>query len=436
MSETISPVFWVGFLVFIGAMLALDLFVFHRKPGEVTIRSAALTSAFWISLGIGFGIVVLLWLGPEKSVEYFSGYLIEESLSVDNVFVFSLVFAAFAIPGHLQYRVLFWGVIGALGMRLVMIVVGAALIEQFEWILLVFGGFLVFTGIRMWRSTRSEEEADPANNPIVKFARRRFAFTDRLDGQKFFTLVGAKRMATPLLLALVVVEISDLVFAVDSIPAVFAVTTDPFIVYTSNAFAILGLRSLYFFLADLKDRFRFLTHGLSVVLVFVGVKLLASPWIHLPPWVSLVVIAAVLGGAIAFSLAHARREERRGAADRAGRGGGRRGDPGEARGQPNACRWCTGRCGRARRRQRGELRTASNGAPARGPGGADGQRQDDRGDPRRPPPGAPVPRQRRAAGGRHRDGRRQPSATGTAPRRSTVPRCGSCATPLDRVSPR
>jgi tellurite resistance protein TerC len=310
MTTTIEPVFWAGFFVFIGLLLAVDLFVFHRKPGDVTLRSAALTSAFWVSLGLGFGIVVLLWLGPEKAVEYYSGYLIEESLSVDNVFVFSLVFAAFAIPGHLQYRVLFWGVIGALVMRFVMIVVGAALIERFEWILLVFGGFLVFTGFRMWRSTQSEEEADPANNAIVKFARRRFAFTDRLDGQKFFTTVGTKRMATPLLLALVVVEISDLVFAVDSIPAVFAVTTDPFIVYTSNAFAILGLRSLYFFLADLKDRFRYLTHGLSIVLVFVGVKLLASPWIHLPPWVSLVVIAVVLGGAVIFSLAHSRREAR------------------------------------------------------------------------------------------------------------------------------
>jgi tellurite resistance protein TerC len=310
MSESIAPAFWVGFFVFIGALLAVDLFVFHRKPGEVTMRSAALTSAFWISLGVGFGIVVLAWLGPEKAVEYFSGYLIEESLSVDNVFVFSLVFTAFAVPGHLQYRVLFWGVIGALVMRLVMILIGAALIEQFEWILLVFGGFLIFTGIRMWLSTRSEEEADPAANPIVRFARRRFPFTDRLDGQRFLTSVNGRRVATPLLLALLVVEISDLVFAVDSIPAVFAVTSDPFIVYTSNAFAILGLRSLYFFLADLKDRFRYLTHGLSIVLVFVGLKLLADPWIHLPPWVSLVVIAAVLGGAIAFSLAHARREER------------------------------------------------------------------------------------------------------------------------------
>jgi tellurite resistance protein TerC len=310
MTESIAPVFWVGFLVFIGAMLALDLFVFHRKPGEVTLRSAALTSAFWISLGVAFGVVVWIWLGAEKAVEYYSGYLIEESLSVDNVFVFSLVFAAFAIPGHLQYRVLFWGVIGALAMRLVMIVIGAALIEQFEWILLVFGGFLVFTGVRMWLSTRKEEEPDPADNPIVKFARRRLPFTDRLDGQKFWTRVGGRRVATPLLLALIVVEISDLVFAVDSIPAVFAVTTDPFIVYTSNAFAILGLRSLYFFLADLKDRFRYLTHGLSIVLVFVGLKLLVNQWVHLAPWVSLVVIAVVLGGAIVFSLVHARRQDR------------------------------------------------------------------------------------------------------------------------------
>jgi len=322
MSETIPPIFWVGFLAVIGALLALDLFVFHRKPGEVSLRSAAITSAFWIGLGLGFGIVVLVWLGPEKAVEYYSGYLIEESLSIDNVFIFSLVFTAFAVPKHLQYRVLFWGVVGALVMRLAMIIVGAALIERFEWILLVFGGFLVFTGIRMWLSTRREGEADPADNPIVRFARRRFPFTDRLDGQRFLTYVDGKRVATPLLLALVVVEISDLVFAVDSIPAVFAVTRDPFIVYTSNAFAILGLRSLYFFLADLKDRFRFLTHGLSIVLVFVGLKLLASPWIHLPPWVSLVVIAVVLGGAVAFSLAHSRRMDRAEPAEAARDGAG------------------------------------------------------------------------------------------------------------------
>ncbi len=327
MSETSAPVFWVAFLAVIGACLALDLFVFHRKPGAVTIRSAALTSAFWIGLGLGFGLVVLAWLGSEKAIEYFSGYLIEESLSVDNVFVFSLVFAAFAIPGHLQYRVLFWGVVGALAMRLAMILIGAALIERFEWILLVFGAFLVFTGIRMWLSTRSEGEADPADNPIVKLARRRLPFIDRLDGQRFFTLVDGRRVATPLLLALIVVEIGDLVFAVDSIPAVFAVTTDPFIVYTSNAFAILGLRSLYFFLADLKGRFRYLTHGLAIVLVLVGIKLLASPWIHLPPWVPLVVIAAVLGGSVAFSLARARRDERAAALHRGGAADGPAGTP-------------------------------------------------------------------------------------------------------------
>jgi len=318
MAQTVPPIFWVGFLLVVGTFLALDLLVFHRKPGEVSLRSAAITSAFWISLGLGFGIVVLAWLGPEKAVEYYSGYLIEESLSIDNVFIFSLVFTAFAVPKHLQYRVLFWGVIGALAMRLVMILIGAALIERFEWILLVFGGFLVFTGIRMWLSTRREGEADPANNPIVRFARSRLPFSDRLDGQRFFTRVGGKRVATPLLLALVVVEISDLVFAVDSIPAVFAVTRDPFIVYTSNAFAILGLRSLYFFLADLKDRFRYLTHGLSIVLVFVGLKLLLNGWIHLAPWVSLVVIAVVLGGAVVFSLAHSRREERAAAETEAG----------------------------------------------------------------------------------------------------------------------
>ena len=312
MSESISPVFWIGFLAVIGALLALDLFVFHRKPGEVTIRSAALTSAFWIGLGVAFGLLVLAWLGSEKAVEYYSGYLIEESLSIDNVFIFSLVFTAFAIPKDLQYRVLFWGVIGALVMRLAMILIGAALIERFEWMLLVFGAFLVFTGIRMWLSTRREGEADPAANPIVRFARRRLPFTDRLDGQRFLTRMGGRRVATPLLLALVVVEVSDLVFAVDSIPAVFAVTRDPFIVYTSNAFAILGLRSLYFFLADLKDRFRYLTHGLSIVLVFVGLKLLLGDSLHLPPWVSLAVIAVVLGASMAISLLVSRREERAG----------------------------------------------------------------------------------------------------------------------------
>jgi len=319
--EPVPPVFWIGFLVVIVALLCVDLFVLHRDRSRSGVRQAAIASAFWIGLGVAFGLLVLAWLGPDRALEYSSGYLIEESLSVDNVFVFSLVFTAFAIPAEHQHRVLFWGVLGALAMRLAMILVGAALIERFEWILLVFGAFLVLTGIRMWRSTSREGEADPAANPIVRFARRRLRFTDRLDGGRFFSRVDGRRVGTPLLLALVVVEASDLVFAVDSIPAVFAITRDPFIVYTSNAFAILGLRSLYFFLADLRDRFRFLTHGLSIVLVFVGAKLLLADVLHLPALLSLVVIAVVLGSSIAVSLAASRREAAHEAARAAGLGG-------------------------------------------------------------------------------------------------------------------
>ncbi len=301
MSDPLPPVFWMAFLAGIVALLAVDLVVLHRVPGRETVRTAALTSAFWIGLGLSFGLVVLAWRGPDSAIQYYSGYLIEESLSVDNVFVFSLVFAAFAIPRDLHHRVLFWGVIGALAMRLVMIVAGAALIERFAWILVVFGGFLLLTGIRMWRSAGDHGRADPAANPLVRFARRHLAVTDRFDGQRFVTRIGGRRFATPLLLALLVVEVSDLVFAVNSIPAVFAVTRDPFIVYTSNAFAILGLRSLYFFLADLKERFRHLTRGLAIILVFVGARLLLADMLHVPPLASLVVIVGVLAGAVGLS---------------------------------------------------------------------------------------------------------------------------------------
>jgi tellurite resistance protein TerC len=307
-TATLPPVFWIGFLIVIGFLLALDLFVFHRGPGEVSPRQAALTSAFWVGLGLAFALVILAWQGPELAVQYTSGYLIELSLSIDNVFVFSLIFTAFVIPKQYQHRVLFWGVIGALAMRLGMIVIGAALIEQFAWILFVFGAFLVFTGVRMWRSTSRNAHPDPAANPIVRFARRHLPVTERFDGQRFLTRIDGRRFATPLLLALLVVEVSDLVFAVDSIPAVFAVTKDPFIVYTSNAFAILGLRSLYFFLADLKDRFRYLTHGLAIVLVFVGAKLLLAEWLHLPPWTSLIVIVGVLGASVLVSIRSSRSE--------------------------------------------------------------------------------------------------------------------------------
>ena len=301
MTPTIEPVYWIAFLAFIGFLLFLDLFVFHRNAHVVKVREAAIFSAFWISLGIGFGVVVFFWLGSTKGVEYFSGYLIEKILSVDNVFVFALIFGAFAVPAQYQHRVLFWGVVGALAMRLVMIVAGAALIEAYQWILYVFGAFLILTGIRMGLS-HGKPEKDPSQNPVVRFARRRLPFSDTYDGQRFFTRVNAKRVATPLLLVLISVEITDLIFAVDSIPAIFAVTTDPFIVYTSNAFAILGLRALYFLLADLKNRFRYLKLGLAVILVFVGIKLtVVNLGIKIDPIISLIVVLSILAVAIVAS---------------------------------------------------------------------------------------------------------------------------------------
>lgn len=304
---TVEPIYWIAFLAFICFLLFLDLFVFHREAHAVRVREAAIFSALWIALGVGFGALVFVWLGSPKGVEYYVTYLKEKSLSVDNVFVFAMVFGAFAVPRPYQHRVLFWGVVGALVMRLVLIIFGAALVAQYKWGLLLFGGFLVLAGIRVWLSTRSGQEADPAAAPIVRFARRRLPFTDQLDGQRLWTRVNGRRVATVLLLVLIVIEVSDLAFAVDSIPAAFVVTTDPFIIYTSNAFAILGLRSLYFFVADLKDRFHYVTHGLAIVLALIGLELLASPWIHLPPGTSLIVIAVVMGGAIALTVARSRR---------------------------------------------------------------------------------------------------------------------------------
>ena len=301
MTPTIEPIYWIMFLALIAFPLFLDLFVFHRKAHVVHIREAAIFSAFWVGLGVSFGVFVVFWLGPTKGIEYFTGYLIEKSLSVDNVFVFALIFGAFAVPAQYQHRVLFWGVVGALAMRFVMIVVGSALIESYQWILYVFGAFLILTGIRMALS-HGKPEKDPSQNPVVRFARSHLPFSDAYDGQRFFTRVNAKRVATPLLLVLISVEITDLIFAVDSIPAIFAITTDPFIVYTSNAFAILGLRALYFLLADLKNRFRYLKLGLAVILVFVGVKLtVVNLGIKIDPILSLVIVGSILAVAIAAS---------------------------------------------------------------------------------------------------------------------------------------
>jgi len=295
-----------GFAAFIIGALALDLGVFHREAHVVGPREALTWTTLWVALAVLFGIGLYLVRGGQTAVEYFTGYVIEYSLSVDNVFVFTLIFAAFAVPRHLQHRVLFWGIVGALVMRLLMILAGATLIAEYHWVLYVFGAFLVFTGVRMLIA-RGEHESHPENNVLVRFARRRVRVTGDFHGQAFFVRTVAGLAATPLFLALLVVEFSDLVFAIDSIPAIFAVTTDPFVVFTSNAFAILGLRSLYFLLAEAAARFRYLKVGLALILVFVGGKLLVADVFKIPPLISLAIVLAILGLAVGASLRHGRR---------------------------------------------------------------------------------------------------------------------------------
>ena len=294
---------WIGFNVFVLAMLALDLLVFHKEAHEVRVREATAWSAVWILLALGFGGGVYAFMGREAGMQFFAGYVIEKALSVDNIFVFVLIFSLFRVPPALQHRVLFWGILGALLMRGAMIAAGAYLIEQFHWILYLFGAFLVFTGIRM--ATHSEHQLDPAANPFVRFVRRLLPVTSDYEGQKFFVrreAGGQRRLfATPLFVVLALVETTDLIFAVDSIPAIFAVTRDPFIVYSSNVFAILGLRALYFLLADVVHRFHYLRLGLAAVLVFVGGKMLAADFYTVPIGLSLAIIVSLLGLAIVAS---------------------------------------------------------------------------------------------------------------------------------------
>ena len=293
---------WVGFNVFVLAMLALDLGVFHRKCHVVTLKESLTWTAVWIALALVFNAGVWHFYGSGKALEFFTGYLIEKSLSVDNVFVFALLFSYFAVPPLYQHKVLFWGILGALVMRAVMIALGAVLIAKFAWIIYVFGGFLILTGIKM--IVKREEEIHPENNPVVKWFKKLMPVTPDYRGDKFFVRENGLRMATPLFVVLLLVEVSDLIFAVDSIPAIFAVTTDPFIVYTSNVFAILGLRSLYFALAGVIDKFHYLKIGLGVVLSFVGVKMLLAhtAW-KIDTLVSLGVIATTLAIAAVASLA-------------------------------------------------------------------------------------------------------------------------------------
>ena len=292
---------WVAFNVFVLAMLAIDLLVFHKEAHAVRAREAAAWSVLWVALALLFGAGVYAWMGREAGLEYFAGYVIEKALSVDNIFVFVLIFSFFRVPAEYQHRILFWGILGALVMRGAMIAAGAYLIEQFHWLIYVFGAFLVFTGIRM--ATQVEHDIDPAANPVIRLVRRLLPVTSEYRGQRFFVREdGGRLFATPLFVVLALVETTDLIFAVDSIPAIFAVTQDPFIVYSSNVFAILGLRALYFLLADIIHRFHYLKLGLSVVLVFVGAKMLIADVYHVPIGLSLAVIVSLLGLAVGASL--------------------------------------------------------------------------------------------------------------------------------------
>ena len=306
---------WIGFNLFVLSMLAVDLGVFHRRAHKVSIKEATIWSVVWISLAMLFNLgLYLFWdkLSPasnysnsEAALAFFTGYLIEKSLSVDNIFVFVLIFSFFAVPAIYQHRVLFWGILGALLMRGALIVVGAVLLKEFHWIIYIFGAFLICTGIRM--ALHRNEEMHPEQNPLIKLLRRIMPVTENYEADHFFIRRAGKLMATPLFLVLLIVETTDLIFAVDSIPAIFAVTNDPFLVYTSNVFAILGLRSLYFLLAGVIDKFYYLKLGLSAVLTFVGTKMVIVDFYKIPVGLSLGAIASILGISVIASLLRSRR---------------------------------------------------------------------------------------------------------------------------------
>jgi tellurite resistance protein TerC len=299
--------FWVGFTAFLLVMLALDLGVFHRTAHEVRVREALTWSAVWVGLALLFNAGIYWYAGSGPAMEFLTGYLIEKSLSIDNIFVVALIFSYFAVPSIHQHRVLFWGVLGALAMRAVFIGLGAYVLERWHWVIYVFGGILLLTGIRM--ALRKEAPYDAARDPVVRVARRVLPLTHRYDGQRFWTVENGRRVATPLFLVLLLVEVTDLVFAVDSIPAIFAVTRDPFLVFTSNAFAILGLRSMYFLLAGVMHRFVYLKYGLAAVLVFVGAKMMLMDVYEIPTGISLAAVAGILGASVLLSLRHSRSEQ-------------------------------------------------------------------------------------------------------------------------------
>ena len=300
---------WMTLLGIIVALLLVDLLVVHREAHAISTKEAAIESAAWISIGVGFSFVVLWWFGGAATGEYISGYLIEKSLSIDNVFVWALILAYFKVPQKYQHRVLFWGIFGALVMRAIFIFLGVELIERFDWVLYIFGGFLILTAIRMLVS--GDEEYNPAESRFMRLVNRVVPSTDQLDGPHLFTKINGKRLATPLFAVLVLVEFTDVIFAVDSVPAVLAISHESFIVFSSNAFAILGLRALYFLLADLHGRFRYLQTGLAVILAFVGVKMIVQQlWdFHINTFLSLGIIAVILAVSIGASLLRPEPEE-------------------------------------------------------------------------------------------------------------------------------
>jgi tellurite resistance protein TerC len=300
-----NPWLWGGFIAVIVALLALDLGIFHKKDKVVTAREAMSWVVVWATLALLFDALVWRWFGGPKAVEFLTGYLIELSLSVDNLFVFVIVFATFRIPGHLQHRVLFWGILTALVLRGGMIIGGTALLQRFHWLIYVFGAFLLVTGVKLF--FHKEAEHAPEHNLAFRVLTKLVPATPVLHGNHFFTRENGRAVATPLFLCLALIEISDVVFALDSVPAIFGVTLDPFIVFTSNMFAILGLRSMYFAMANLIGRFEYLKTGLAAVLVFIGVKMTISHWVHIPSVVSLGVVVALLGSSMIFSLWKTRR---------------------------------------------------------------------------------------------------------------------------------
>lgn len=302
-----SAMLWAGFNIFVLGMLALDLGVFHRKSHTVTVKEALIWTGVWVTLALFFNLFIYYYFGEELAVEFFTGYLIEKSLSVDNIFVMIMIFSYFQVPQEYQHKVLFWGILGALVMRIIFILSGIELIHRFHWLVYIFGGFLIFTGVRML--TAGDAKIEPEKNPIIKLARRMFSVTPTFEGDKFFTKRDGKTWVTPLFLVVILIETTDLIFAVDSIPAILAISEDPFIVYTSNVFAILGLRSLYFALSGIEKYFHYLKFGLSAILVFVGLKMCIVDFYKIPVTISLIIIVFLLAIAMIASVLFPKKEE-------------------------------------------------------------------------------------------------------------------------------